>query len=349
MGKSVRIAVVGDRFMHPGSFTQALRSALPDWDLTIGELQLPFPDEPVGHGRPGDDLAGLREFQGDPAAILSLAEGAEILVNHVGPLSASMLERLPSLQLIAMARGGAVNVDIAAARHRGIKIVNTPGRNASAVAEFTIGAILAETRNLRRGHESLRAGLWRGDLYRAELVGPELSELTVGVIGYGAIGRRVVRLLRAFDARVIVCDPYVTLSDDDRQDGVVQRDLSQLLAESDIVTLHARLTEETNRLIDAPRLAQIKPGAFLINTARGAMIDPDAVLAALGDGRLSGAMLETFPIEPVPADHPLLRHERITLTPHIAGASRQTIRRTSAMVAEEVRRHLSGLAPVNPL
>ena len=116
--------------------------------------------------------------------------------------------------------GGPVNIDMAAARARKIRVVNTPGRNGSAVAEFTIGAILTETRNIRRGHESLRSGEWRGDLYRADLTGEELSEMTVGVIGYGHVGTKVVKFLKAFGCRILVCDPYVQLSRADREDGV---------------------------------------------------------------------------------------------------------------------------------
>jgi D-3-phosphoglycerate dehydrogenase len=114
-----------------------------------------------------------------------------------------------------VSRGGPVNIDMAAARERGVTVVNAPGRNASAVAEFAIGAIIAETRNITRGHDALRRGEWRGDLYRADVTGEELSEMTVGVIGYGQIGTRVVRLLRAFGCRVLVADPYVQLSASD--------------------------------------------------------------------------------------------------------------------------------------
>jgi len=131
-----------------------------------------------------------------------------------------MVERLPNLRLIAVSRGEPVNIDTAAARDHGFKVVNTPGRNASTVAEFTIGAILAETRLIRAGHEALRAGEWRGDLYRADVTGDELSAMTAGIIGYGHIGRRVVRLLKPFACRILVDDPYVPLSAENESDGV---------------------------------------------------------------------------------------------------------------------------------
>jgi D-3-phosphoglycerate dehydrogenase len=237
---------------------------------------------------------------------------------------------------------------MAAARARGVTVVNTPGRNASAVAEFTIGAILAETRNITRGHDALRRGDWRGDLYRADETGEELSELTVGVIGYGRIGTRVVRLLRAFGARVLVADPYVQLSAVDRADGVRLVDRETLLAEADVVTLHARVTPETTGFIDRAAFAAMKPGAIFVNTARGPMVDYEALCDALEGGRLRGAMLETFAVEPAPPDWRLLRLPNVTLTPHIAGASLKTVKIAAAQAAEEVRRRLAGEPPLNP-
>jgi D-3-phosphoglycerate dehydrogenase len=234
-----------------------------------------------------------------------------------------------------------------AARKRGITVVNTPGRNASAVAEFTIGAILAETRLITRGHDALRQGVWRGDLYRADRTGEELSELTVGVIGYGQIGTRVVRLLKVFGCRILVVDPYVQLSAADRGDGVEQVSLDQLLAQSDVVTLHARVTGETEKLINAGTLRQMKPSSVLINTARGPLVDYDALYAALKDKRIRSAVLETFAVEPPPPDWPLLRLENVTLTPHIAGASVKTVTYSAGLAAEEVRRYLSGEPPLN--
>jgi D-3-phosphoglycerate dehydrogenase / 2-oxoglutarate reductase len=345
-----QIAIVGDRFMRAAMFEEALRR-IEDAPLAIRSMELPWPDEPMRHGYAGDvggELAGLREFMGDPDAIAAFVGDAEVLVNHLAPVTASMLERLPALRLIAVSRGGPVNIDMAATRARGIEVVNTPGRNASAVAEFTIGAILAETRLIRAGHEALRQGIWRGDLYRADMTGDELSAMTVGIIGYGHIGTRVVRLLKPFDCRILVADPYVALSAEDRADGVVATDLDRLLAESDVVSLHARVTEETRGFIDADAFRRMRQGAYFINTARGPMVDYDALYDALAGSHLRGAMLETFWQEPAPPDAPLLRLPNVTLTPHIAGASLTTVRIAASMIAEEVRRHLVGAPALHP-
>jgi D-3-phosphoglycerate dehydrogenase len=299
------------------------------------------------HGYAVAGMDGLKEYMGSADEIVALAGDAEILVTQLAPLSAGMMDRLPNLKFVAVSRGGPVNIDMKAARDRGITVVNTPGRNASAVAEFTIGAILAETRNITRGHDALRRGEWRGDLYRADLAGEELSEMTVGLIGYGEVGRRVVRLLKVFGCRILVADPYVQLSADDLRDGVIQASLDRVLAESDVVSLHPRVTPETTKMMNRERFAQMKKGSYFINTARGPLVDYDALYDALKSGHLRGAMLETFDVEPKPAESGLLHLSNVTLTPHIAGASVKTVRYAAGLAAEEVRRYLAGEPPLN--
>lgn len=341
------VAIVGDNFMLPAMFERALRAACGE-RVALRSMTLPWPDEPMEHGYARAGLDGLKEYQGDPEAIIRFVADAEVLVTQLAPLSGGMLDRMPSLKLVAVSRGGPVNIDMAAARARGVRVVNTPGRNASAVAEFAIGAILAETRLIRSGHESLRAGEWRGDLYRADRTGRELSEMTVGVVGYGQIGTRVVRLLKAFGCRILVADPYVQLSAGDRADGVEHVHLEDLLQQADVITVHARVTPETTGFIGRHQFAAMKEGAIFINTARGPLVDYDALYDALAEGHLGGAMLETFAVEPVPPDWKLLQLPNVTLTPHIAGASVKTITIAAEAAAEEVRRHINGEPPLNP-
>ncbi|HZF36802.1 MAG TPA: 2-hydroxyacid dehydrogenase, partial [Candidatus Angelobacter sp.] len=336
-----KLAIMGDRFMLSEIFETAIVARCGAHELTIRKHDLPWPDVPMEHGYAQAGLDGLREYLGEPDAVVEFIDDSDIFVTHVAPLSASMMDRLPKLRLVAVSRGGPVNIDMKAARARNIRVVNAPGRNASAVAEFTIGAILAQTRNITRGHDALRAGTWRGDLYRADVTGDELSDMTVGVVGYGAVGARVVKLLKAFGCRILVCDPYVQLTPDDRNDAVLQVSLDRLLAEADVVTLHARVTPETTGMIGKDALARMKKGAYFINTARGPMVDYDALYDALHGNHLRGAMLETFGIEPPPPDWPLLKLENVTLTPHIAGASLKTVRFAAAQAAEEVRRFLA--------
>ncbi|WP_026617837.1 2-hydroxyacid dehydrogenase [Ensifer aridi] len=342
-----KIAIIGDRFMLPDVFRDKIVEACGDGH-EIRLLEQPWPDVPMEHGYAVEGMDGLKEYLGKPDEIVRFIGDAEILVTQLAPLSRTMLADLPSLKLVAVSRGGPVNIDMKAARDAGVRVVNTPGRNASAVAEFTIGAILAETRLIRVGHEALRRGEWRGDLYRADRTGRELSEMTVGVIGYGNIGTKVVRLLRAFGTKVLVHDPYVQLSAEDRNAGVEHVSLNELLERSDVVTLHPRVTEETKNIMNAETFAKMKPGAIFVNTARGPLCDYDALYENLINGHLASAMLETFAVEPVPEEWPLLKLPNVTLTPHIAGASVRTVTYAAEMAAEEVRRYIAGLPPVNP-
>jgi D-3-phosphoglycerate dehydrogenase len=342
-----KIAIIGDRFMLPEVFREKIEKACGD-NLDIRTLEAAWPDEPMEFGNAALGLDKVKEYFGDPDEVVDFIGDAEIFVTQLAPLSETMMQRLPTLKLVAVSRGGPINIDMAAAKAHGITVVNVPGRNASAVAEFTIGAILAETRLIRVGHEALRLGEWRGDLYRADRTGRELNEMTVGVIGYGNIGTRLVRLLRAFGCRILVTDPYVQLSAEDRNGGVELVALDDLLSRSDVVTLHSRVTEETRGMINKDTIARMKPGVIFINTARGPLVDYDALYDALVSGHIGSAMLETFAVEPVPADWPLLQLPNVTLTPHIAGASVRTVTYAAEQAAEEVRRYIAGLPPVNP-
>ncbi len=342
-----KIAVIGDRFMLSSMFEDALRERCKLFELEVSTHDLPWPDEPMEHGYAVEGMDGLKEYMGSADEVTTLTGDAEILVTQLAPLSAGIMDQLPNLKFVAVSRGGPVNIDMKAARERGITVVNTPGRNASAVAEFTIGAILAETRNITKGHDALRKGEYRGDLYRADVTGRELHEMTVGLIGYGEVGRRVVKFLKVFGCRILVSDPYVQLTAEDLRDGVIQTSLETVLAEADVISLHARVTAETTKMMNENTLRKMKPDATLVNTARGPLLDYDALTRVMQGGHLRGAMLETFGIEPVPPDWPLLQLPNVTLTPHIAGASVHTVRYAAGLAAEEVRRYLAGEPAVN--
>jgi D-3-phosphoglycerate dehydrogenase len=171
--------------------------------------------------------------------------------------------------------------------------------------------------------------------------------MTVGLIGYGEVGRRVVKLLKAFGCRILVSDPYVQLTADDLNDGVIQCSIERVLAEADVISLHPRVTAETTKMINRDSIAQMKDGAYLINTARGPLVNYDDLYEALVSEKLGGAMLETFDVEPVPPDNRFLKLSNVTLTPHIAGASVKTVSYAAGLAAEEVRRYLAGEPALN--
>lgn len=342
----LRIAAIGDRFITSAVFADAVRAELGDQPVIVTR-DLNWPDTPffAGDGPAGDEI---KEYSGRPEDILDLCADAEILITHLAPVTEGLLERCGKLRFIGVSRGGPTNINVKAAKARGIAVCNVPGRNASAVAEFTIGAILATIRRIVEGDADLSRGVWRGDLYRHDRTGDELSDLTVGIIGYSHIGQRVVRLLKPFGCRILICDPYVRLTVQDGIDGVEQVDLDTLCARADVISLHARVTPETIGMLSADRIARMKPGVTIINTARGSLIDEAAMIAALQSGHLGGAALDTFAVEPPAPDNPLLAMKNVTLTPHIAGASRRVASFAAEQIAADLGRFLRGETLHNP-
>jgi D-3-phosphoglycerate dehydrogenase len=250
------------------------------------------------------------------------------------------MELAQRLRIVGVSRGGALNINLQAATERGIPVVNAPGRNAQAAVEYTLGMMLAESRGIARAHTVLREGVWEGKLTRYELAGRELQGQTIGLVGFGASAQALVPYLHPFGVKLLAYDPYI---DPDRfaQLNVSGVDLDTLLRESDIVSIHARVTPQTRGLIGARELALMKPTARLINTARGPLLDYNALYEALRDGRIGGAALDTFAEEPPPADWPLLRLPNVTLTPHLAGNTRESAERGAQMVAEDVANFLA--------
>ncbi len=342
-----QVCIIGDNFMLADVFEQKLDEAVGSETVSVSKHTFNWPGDPLVHGHTTPGMDGLKEYFGTADEVMKIVGSAEILITHLAPLSKQMLDQMPDLKMVAVSRGGPVNIDLEACRARNVLVVNTPGRNASAVAEFTIGAILTESRNIRAGDADLRKGVWSDKYYRADTAGRELSEMTVGIVGYGAIGRLVVGLLKAFGSRVLVYDPYAELSSDDVEYGIEMASLEDLLEQSDVVSLHSKVTAETVGMMNADAFSRMKRDALLINTTRGSLCDDEAMISALQKGEIGGAFIDTFTTEPLPANHPLLTLPNVTLTPHIAGASVRTVAYAAEKIAEDVRRYLAGEPPVN--
>ena len=261
----------------------------------------------------------------------------DLLSVQFAPVGASLIEAAARLRLIAVLRGGVENVAVAAATERGIAVLNTPGRNARAVAEFTVGVILAEVRNIARSHAALKQADWRKTFPNSAHI-PELYGKTVGLVGYGYVGFLVAGMLHAFGCRLLAYDPYAKR--DPAPAALV--DLPTLLRESDVISVHARLTDESYHLIGEAELAQAKPTAVLVNTARSGLVDEVALIDALRTGRLGGAALDVFDEEPLPADHPFLTLDNLTLTPHLAGGTRDAFANSPRLMANHLLRMLAG-------
>ena len=289
-------------------------------------------------------MAEVQEAIGTEEQMLGLVPGIEVAVTEMAPFTERVIAAADVLRLIVVCRGGPVNVNLAAATARRIPVCYTPGRNAAATAEYTIGLLLAAMRRIAEGHKDLAAGVWRGDFYAYAGAGQELEGKTVGLVGFGAIGSRVARILRAFGAEVLVADPYVEPAEIEAV-GARTVTLDELLPRVQAVSLHARLTPETRRLIGREQIARLPRGAVLVNSARGGLLDYDALCDALESGHLRAAALDVYDPEPPPPNSRLFRTPNLVLSPHIAGASRETAERAAVIAAEEVGRYVRGGAP----
>jgi len=270
-----------------------------------------------------------------------LASADALIVRNRTQVNRDLVAAAPSLRVVGRLGVGLDNIDVDACRARGIDVIPATGANALAVAEYVIGAAMV----LLRGAYFASAAVGEGRWPRATLSnGRELAGKTLGIVGFGGIGRLAGRLGRALGMRAIGYDPQIDSSSPIwNEESTAAKDLDALLADADVVTLHVPLVESTRHLIDAPRLARMKPGAILINTARGGVVDEAVVAAALKANRLGGAALDVFEHEPLPAGSPLAGCPNLLLTPHIAGVTAESNTRVSSLIAEKVMAALSRL------
>lgn len=331
---ALRVLCAGDAFISPATLGAAARLLGDLGDVVVIEHSSGWPDEPFR------DIEGVREAAGDPATLSKAAADADVLLTHLAPVTAAVLESGRSLRIVGVTRGGPVNVDLAAATRLGIPVAFLPGRNLNAVAEFCIGAMIAATRNIAPASRSLAAGHWDGSYFRYERNGPELRAATVGLVGLGAVGTRVAELLRAFGSRVLAYDPYATGDLADAA-GVELTDLATVLGDSDIVSVHARLTDQTRLMFDEKAFGSMRRGSYFINTARGELVDEAALEAALSSGHLRGAALDVFYPEPPSATSGLVARPDVIGTPHLAGASRQVAEESATKIAAAVAGYLA--------
>ncbi|MDR6865874.1 D-3-phosphoglycerate dehydrogenase [Microbacterium resistens] len=275
-----------------------------------------------------------------PALFSALADADAVLVRSATKIDAEALAHAPGLKVVARAGVGLDNVDIKAATAAGVMVVNAPTSNIVSAAELTVGHILSLARRVPAAHASLSAGEWK----RSSFTGAELFEKTVGIVGLGRIGALVAARLAAFDMRVVAYDPYVT-SARAQQLGVQLLTLDELVAEADFLTIHMPKTPETTGMIGAAQLAAMKPTAFVVNVARGGLIDEDALLEALRAGEIAGAGLDVFTAEP-PAEgssaRELIALPNVVVTPHLGASTEEAQEKAGVSVARSVRLALGG-------
>jgi D-3-phosphoglycerate dehydrogenase len=287
----------------------------------------------------GHDVQAYLTRPSSAAELVARIGDRDIAINirSSSKFTAEVLERCPTLRLISIWGTGTDNVDLAACSRRGVTVAHTPGVNAHAVAEHTLALMLAVTRRIPSLDRDVRCGQWP----RGLLV--QLEGKTIGIVGLGTIGRRVAALAAPFGARLLAA----TWGPDAGRAAAVgarHAPIETLLQESDIVSLHLRLIAETESFINQARLALMKPSAFLVNTARGRLVDREALVDALRDGRLAGAALDVFHEEPIAANDPLLTLPNVILTPHNAGMTQEVIDVGLLQTVENVRRFVQGAA-----
>lgn len=281
----------------------------------------------------------------DPARVAALAQEADALMVTYMPIGAELIQQLRRCRIIARFGIGVDNVDVPAATRAGIVVTNVPDYCIDEVSDHALALLLALARRLFPADRSVRAGTWS-----VRVVTPihRLRGRVLGLVGFGKIARALAQKARALGLEVLAFDPYLSPEFVEAQ-GARPVSLEELLQRSDFISIHVPLTPETRHLFNDEIFQKVKPGAFLINTARGPIVDEGALLRALDSGRLAGAALDVLEQEPPPADSPLLRREDVILTPHIAFYSEESLVDLQTKAAQEVVRVLQGQPPRNPV
>jgi D-3-phosphoglycerate dehydrogenase len=285
----------------------------------------------------------LDAYPNEPTLANSCRE-ADAILARLGVVTAGVIEACPRLRIIARHGAGSDGVDLAAASARGIVVTTTGPANAGAVAEYTFGLLLGLLRKVAAADASMRDGAWERD----SLVGGALEGRTLGIVGCGAVGTKVARIAQAFGMEVLATQPARS---DSPAPPVPALPLRALLPRCDIVSLHLRLTGHNARIIDAAAIAAMKPGAVLVNTARGELVHEAALIAALRSGHLTGAALDTYEVEPLPRSSALRRMPNVLLSPHVAGQTGDAMLRVGHAAVQAILDEFDGRRPafvVNP-
>lgn len=271
--------------------------------------------------------------------ILKEGKDAEALMGLFVPVSSKVMDAMPNLKLVGVSRAGLENVNVEEATKRGILVFNVKGRNAHAVSDFAVGMMLAAARNIAKAHHAIQNGEWRKTFVNSNAV-PEMHDKTIGLVGFGYIGKLVAKKLSGFDVNVVVYDPY-TKEEVINEAGAKKVELNELMRTSDFVSMHARLTEQNKGMIGEKELEMMKPTAYFINTGRAGLVDQDALAKALEAQKIMGAALDVFTTEPIPEDSPFLKLDNVTLTTHIAGTTSEALTNSPYLLMEDIAKFLN--------
>ena len=331
----MKILAVGESYMPSRYFRQAFAALEADHEVNYLQIE----DKTFTPTTPSE--LRLKEWLGVPSDLYPHMAGVEALVVQGAPVTDAVLDASAVLRFVGCARGGPVNVDVEAVSARGLPLVNTPGKNAEAVADQTLAFMIMVARGFPRAQRFLDEGHQLKDNWDgAQFTGSDLRRHTLGLVGYGLIGHQVARRALAFGMRVVAYDPYTVI---DPADPVEQLpSLDKLLEISDFVSVHARATKDNVNLFDATTFAKMQAGSYFVNTARETLVDEEALDAALASGHLAGAALDVVRQSSETHRHRLLRHPNVVMTPHIGGATHETLLQGAEMLADEIRRFSLG-------
>lgn len=336
--KQLKAILLGDAMIpHPG-FVNAFNKYLSNYGEIVkyGDFETDW--DKLQYRRLEVEKNGPGVEKPDPM-ILEYGADANMLMGLFIPISAEVMDAMPNLRIAGVCRAGIENVDLAAATERGILVFNVEGRNAHAVSDFTVGLMLAESRNIARAHYAIKNGQWRKNFPDGDYI-PELGDCTVGIIGFGYIGRLVAKKLSGFNSKVIVYDPYCP-EETITEAGCTKVDLETLMRESDFVSIHARLTSENKGMIGEKEIALMKPTAFLINCGRAGLVDQDALYNALKENKIAGAGLDVYLTEPIAPDDRFVELDNVTLTTHIAGTTTGALMNSPFLLMEDIAAYLA--------
>lgn len=249
--------------------------------------------------------------------LLAEIKDANILISHISAISTKAVNLAENLEAVCIMRSGVENINVPNATEKGVKVINAPGRLAVPVSEFTVGLMISEMKNIARSHQRMQKADFDNTFSNADY-SVNLKGKKIGLVGCGAVGSRVAKIMKAMEANVLIYDPYMP-QEKIKELGYVPVELNELCKESDVISVHYRLTPETKGLIGAEQFALMKPSCYLINTARAGLVDESSLMDALTNKKIAGAGLDVFHQEPLAADHPLLSMDNVTITNHLAG------------------------------
>jgi D-3-phosphoglycerate dehydrogenase / 2-oxoglutarate reductase len=334
----LKILAVGDSFVSTHLFEIGLAKLAAEQRVRFIQLDMEAPFIPT---TPSE--CSITEYAGNPQQLVDALDDEEMLLVHGAPVTDAVLDASPNLRVVGVARGGPVNIDLAAASERGIAVITAPARNAEAVADLTLAFMIMLARGIKTSVEFVTRGgrVGASAFEGAQFFGYELGGHILGLVGYGNVGARVARRALAFGTSILVNDPYVAPETVEGQ-GIKMAALEELLAGSDFVSIHARLTPETINFFDTKKFSAMKRGSYFINSARETLVDETSLYEALVSKHLAGAALDVLRPYPEDMPSPLVSLPNVIVTPHIGGATHEAALRGVQILASQIDHYIAG-------